>query len=74
MADITVESVQIVGGRRGRGRPRAAEPRIAVTAWVPVSVADQLVHTALKHDVSVSAVMGTLLKMCASSAANFPTE
>ena len=39
------------------GRPKAEEPGIRVSTWVPVSTFDALAKYAIKHDRSVSALL-----------------
>lgn len=49
-------------GKRGRGRPASTEPKSVLSAYVPVSFHDRLTQLALKHDVSVSAVVCQVLQ------------
>ena len=46
---------------RGRGRPRAKEPRSSVTAWVLAKHHDALIHLASERSMSVSAVLRSLI-------------
>lgn len=50
--EITEGSVMIVGGRGGR--PRAAEPGLRVSFWLPESDYDRLYRLADLHGVSIS--------------------
>lgn len=52
-------SVLIVGTRRGR--PRVAEVSSPVSTRVPVSAHDRLIQLAKEHEVSVSAMVKSLL-------------
>lgn len=47
--------------RRKPGRPRATDPSSPVSTRVPESYHDRLIQLAAKHDVSVSAMVKTLL-------------
>jgi hypothetical protein len=67
MAEVTEDSMFVVGPRSGqttrrRGRPRtdATEP---VMTRLPLPVYDQIVKTAHKRGESVSAVVRTLLTL-----------
>jgi len=53
-------TVLIVGPNRG-GRPRADEPRATVSTWMPASAHDRLIQLAKEHEVSVSALVKSLL-------------
>lgn len=53
-------TVLIVGPGR-RGRPRVEEPRATVSTWVPASAHDRLIQLAKEHEVSVSAMVKSLL-------------
>lgn len=46
---------------RGRGRPKVAEPRTTVCAWVEARHYDQIVRLANQQEKSVSAVVRELL-------------
>jgi len=45
------------------GRPRAAEPGAVVSTWVAVSEYDRVIRLARKHDMSVSTLVRSLLKL-----------
>lgn len=47
----------VVGPRRGRGRPRATEPRASICAWVPASFYDRLARRAAHDDKSISSLV-----------------
>lgn len=49
--------------KRGRGRPRAAEPMSAVCMWVPASKHDQLVRLANQRGISVSRLVKSLVSI-----------
>lgn len=42
---------------RKPGRPKSAEPSIAVASWIPVRTFDDLAKYALHHDRSLSALI-----------------
>lgn len=49
---------------KGRGRPKAAEPRkVPVTTWVRPSEYDTLVKMANKRDENLSTLIRSLLKL-----------
>lgn len=56
MGEITADSMVIVGPRR-RGRPRAQEPCVPVTTWIPLSAYNDLTKQALQEDTSVSKLL-----------------
>lgn len=49
--------------KRRIGRPKAAEPRSSVSAWIPVAQHDQLVKLATQRGVSVSQVVNALVSV-----------
>ena len=44
------------------GRPRVAEPRSTVSAWVPASDYDKIIKAAKAQDVTISALVRLWLK------------
>ena len=48
-------------GHTPRGRPKADEPGVSLTAWVPQHTYDRLCRLARQRDQSVSAVVKSLL-------------
>lgn len=60
--EITEDSLVIAGPRR-RGRPRVEEPRASVSTWIPSRLHDELAKQALRHGVSVSAIVRLCVTM-----------
>ena len=42
---------------RKPGRPRAEEPGVRLSTWIPARTFDELAKVALKHDRSLSAIL-----------------
>lgn len=55
------ESQVIVLTPRRRGRPRAPEPGSTISAWIPAKYHDRLIRIANEKDISVSAVVRTVI-------------
>jgi hypothetical protein len=51
-----------VFGRRKRGRPRALDPTIPLTVWIPLSEHDRIVRLADRRGASVSSTVRILLQ------------
>lgn len=62
MSDVTDESLLIVGGGRRRGRPRVPEPLSVISVRVWVKHHDRLCEIAQQKDMSVSALVRTILE------------
>jgi hypothetical protein len=52
---------------RRRGRPRSSEPGTTVSAWIPAGAYDALNRIANERDISVSALVGQVLKRVVSN-------
>ena len=56
------ESATAETSRKPRGRPKADEPGVRVSTWVPESTYDTLTKYALRHDRSLSSLLRESLK------------
>ncbi len=61
MSEPNDPQVFVVGGPRGRGRPRASEPGARLTIWIPASNHDHYSRLALKSGQSLSKTVADLL-------------
>lgn len=61
MADPIPSGLQPVVERRRRGRPPVAEPRASISTWMPASTHDKLIALAKRDEVSISALVRSLL-------------
>lgn len=58
---MTEQHQMIVLTPRRRGRPRATEPRMRLSAWIPSKAFDSLNRLANEKDISISAVVSQIL-------------
>lgn len=61
MSEITEDSLLIGGGDRRRGRPRSADPQIAVLTRLPSQQYDRLIKMASRSDETVSSIVRRIL-------------
>lgn len=60
------EDSLVIAVPRRRGRPRAEQQSLRVSAWIPTHEYDRLVKTANRRDQSVSALVRDLLTISRS--------